>query len=451
MKELALTLALGVAFCASRAYSQAFTTLIEFTGSGGTATGADPTGSLTLSGTRLYGMTSQGGASHDGNIFSVGTDGTNFQNLVSFTGSSGTASGDFPLGSLTVSGAALYGMTRAGGNGNGAYGFGNIFSVGTGGTNYQNLVSFTGSGGTANGEYPGGSLIVGGTLLYGMTLEGGAGFGNIFSVGTGGTNYQNLVSFPISGSAVSDANGSLALGGTTLYGMTANGGNEGYGNIFSVGTDGTNYQNLVSFTGTGGTAGGGYPHGGLTFSGTTLYGMTEGVSGFGNIFSVGTDGTNYQNLLSFTGTGGSADGEDPSGSLILSGTTLYGMTQSGGVDEDGNIFSVGIDGSGYQDLYSFTDGTDGALPRGDLTLSGGTLFGMALYGANGDGTVFALVIPEPGTLALVGAAAVVTVSNRWRRIRSRRKWRRKAAQCAGVPALAGRRAVAAEKGTPGMF
>ena len=88
---------------------------------------------------------------------------------------------------------------------------------------------------------------------------------------------------------------------------------------------------------------------------------------------------------------------------------------------------MGIDGSDYEDLYNFHGGTDGGLPQGDLTLSGGTLFGMAGWGgANGDGTAFAFALPmptpEPGTLAPVGAAAVALAAYRWRRTRA---WREK--------------------------
>jgi hypothetical protein len=63
-------------------------------------------------------------------------------------------------------------------------------------------------------------------------------------------------------------------------------------------------------------------------------------------------------------------------------------------------------------------------PAGNLTLSGGTLFGTTLYSGgspvpSGDGTVFALTLPTPesGTLALVGAGAVVFASYRWRKMR----------------------------------
>jgi hypothetical protein len=357
---------------------------------------------------------------YDGNLFSVGIDGTNYQNLVSFTGTSGSANGLHPQGSLIFAGTTLYGMTEFGGA-NVPNNLGNIFSVGTDGTNYQNLVSLTTFTGMANGKNPVGSLTLAGTTLYGMTENGGIGNGNIFSVGTNGTNYQNLYAFPGSGYAASPQ-GNLTLVGTTLYGMSEHGG-PGYGNIFSIGSNGANYRNLVFFTNTSGSANGAFPTGSLTLSDTTLYGMTSdgGVYGSGNIFSVGTDGSNYQNLYSMTGgTGGSL----PNGSLLLSGTTLYGMTRYGGTIGDGNIFSMGVDGSGYQDLYNFGYLTGGYQPYGDLTLSGGTLFGMAYYGGSGGvGTVFALTLPtpEPGSLALAGSAAAVVGAYRWRRRRTR--WR----------------------------
>ncbi len=422
-KYLPLTLALAVALGASRAESQTFTTLIQFTGTSGTASGEYPYGSLIANGGNLYGMTGYGGANGYGNVFTVGMNGANYQNLVSFTGGGGgTANGGHPEGSLIASGATLYGMT----NGGGVNGAGNIFSVGMNGTNYQNLVSFTGADGPAAGSLPYGSLLAIGSTMYGMTEQGGDNVaGNIFSVGMDGTNFSDLVDFTSGGGTAHGQNpyGSLLASGGMLYGMTKNGGTNG--NIFSVGTNGTNYRDLVDFTGTGGAAIGQHPNGSLIASGSTLYGMTQGAfgNGNGNVFSVGMNGANYQNLLSFTGTGGSASGAGPYGSLVLSDTELYGMTALGGHGY-GDIFRVGIDGSGYQDLYDFTGGFDGAYPHGDLLFDGGTLFGMTYQGgikpgSGGYGTVFALTLPtpEPGTLALVGT--VFMVGFVWRRCRRR--------------------------------
>jgi uncharacterized repeat protein (TIGR03803 family) len=429
MKCIAFAIALAVAICASRADSQTLKTLLQFSGSGSTGSGLNPHGSLTISGTAIYGVTVLGGANGRGNIFSIGTDGTNFRNLVSFTSSAGTADGSSPFYTLTQSGTTLYGMTVSGG----ASGNGNVFSVGTDGTNFHDLLSFTGTGGAASGRSPYGGLTLSGTTLYGVTISGGTnGFGNAFSIGTGGTDYRNLLSFTGTGGANSGSNPTfnLTFGGMTLYGGT--GGPNGLGNdgsVFSLGADGTNYQNLLSFTGSGGTASGNGVDGDLTLSGTTLYGATGigGANGKGYIFSIDTDGTNYRNIVSFTGSGssGTANGLGPTdGSLILSGTTIYGMTSQGGTAGHGNIFSVGIDGSSYQTLYSFSGGTDGGIPGPcGLSLSGGTLFGMTTSGGNlslnshnGYGTVFALALPtpEPSTLALVGCGAVAVVTYRWR-------------------------------------
>jgi uncharacterized repeat protein (TIGR03803 family) len=145
MKCLAIAVALGVALCADRADSQTFTTLVQFTGTGGTASGKWPVGSLIASGGTLYGLTNEGGANGFGTVFSVGTNGTNYRDLVDYTGGGGTASGAHPTGSLLASGGALYGMTDVGG----ANGKGVVFSVGANGTNYRDLVDFTGSGGRA--------------------------------------------------------------------------------------------------------------------------------------------------------------------------------------------------------------------------------------------------------------------------------------------------------------
>ncbi len=369
-----------------------YTDLIDFTGTSGSYYGLGPLGSLTLSADTLYGLTFDGGQDGGGNIFSVQTNGTNYNDLVDFNGSFGPYFGLYPSGSLTLSGDTLYGLTREGG-----IGIGSIFSVQTNGTNFIDLVHFTGTSGSFIGYLPYGSLTLSGDTLYGMSSEGGInGDGNIFSVQTNGTNFHNLINFTgTSGTYIGEGPiGDLTLSGDTLYGMTGFGGINGDGNIFSVQTNGTNYIDLIDFSGTSGASIGYEPNGSLILSGDTLYGMTSegGVNGYGNIFSVQTNGTNFKDLVDFTGTSGSYIGNNPWGSLTLSGETLYGMTFEGGVNGDGNIFSVQTDGTNFIDLVDFT-GTSGTYigdePEGDLTLSGNTLFGMTYEGGvHGNGNVF---------------------------------------------------------------
>ena len=166
---------------------------------------------------------------------------------------------------------------------------------------------------------PSGGLTLSGTTLYGTTTGGGRGFlGSIFSVGTDGSDYQDLFSFTSGTDNGLEPAGNLTLSGTTLYGTVA-GGAYDYGALFSVGTDGSSYRNVVAFTGTSGAANG-YGPGDLALSGSTFYGATGGGGyGFGNVYSVGTDGTNYQSLINFTGTGGTANGHQPV-NVILSGS-----------------------------------------------------------------------------------------------------------------------------------
>src|ERR1700744_4687880 len=68
--------------------------------------------------------------------------------------------GGFPTGSLTLAGNKLYGMTWMGG----AYGAGIIFCINPDGSGYTDMLDFNGT----NGSYPFGSLIADGNVLYGM-------------------------------------------------------------------------------------------------------------------------------------------------------------------------------------------------------------------------------------------------------------------------------------------
>ena len=344
-----------------------YDTLFNFKG----ANGADPNGSLTLSGSKLYGMTTNGGAQNYGCIFSIDTNGTNYKLLYSFN----SLTGAYPYGSLTQVGNKLYGMTSQGG----AYGGGNVFSIDTDGTNISNLRSFNGS---SLGSHPFGSLTFSEGKLYGMTEYGGVkGDGNIFSVDTNGTNFTNLFSFNVTNG--NNPMGSLIIVGNRLFGMTQSGGANDSGVVFSIDTLGNGYKDLFDCTRKKGFD----PGGSLLFFGNKLYGMTSlgGVNDDGVIFSIDTDGSNETLLSSFSGT----NGKWPSvySSLSVSGSTLYGMTYQGGLGP-GVIFSLDTSGANYKYLYAFSPAS-GSDPNGSLTLVGNKLFGMTNYGGiGGDGGIF---------------------------------------------------------------
>ena len=90
-------------------------------------------------------------------------------------------------------------------------------------------------------------------------------------------------------------------------------------------------------------------------------------------------------------TGGANDGQNPSGALTISGTTLLGMTPEGGSGGDGTIFQMGLDGSGFGTIHNFRGGlTDGDTPLGTLALAGQAVYGMTQGGGSVPygGTVF---------------------------------------------------------------
>jgi uncharacterized repeat protein (TIGR03803 family) len=376
-----LALAAGLV-CMSRASASAadsFNVLHNFQGK--PADGAVPHyGSLILSGTNLYGMTFVGGANNNGTIFEFNTKTGALTLLHSFEG--GTTDGANPNGSLILSGTNLYGMTFVGGANN----TGTIFEFNTKTGALTLLHSF--EGGTTDGAWPLGNLILSGTNLYGMTYHGGANdSGTIFEFNTKTGALTLLHSFEGGTTDGDHPYGNLILSGTTLYGMTSSGGANNNGTIFEFNTKTGQLTLLHSFWGDGA-----YPYGNLILSGTNLFGMTYrgGVNDEGLIFMINTQNLELTQLHSFEG--GTTDGAHPSGSLILSGANLYGMTELGGADSQGTIFEFNTKTGQLTLLHSFEGGTtDGANPLGNLILSGTTLYGMTeVGGTDGVGIIFSL-------------------------------------------------------------
>jgi uncharacterized repeat protein (TIGR03803 family) len=288
-----------------------------------------------------------------------------------------------PMGSLILSNGTLYGMTSQGG----VAGGGEVFRMSTNGGSVTNLHSFSAYAG--NGLNPSAALILSGSTLYGMTGAGSYwGAGLVFRVNTDGRAYTNLHSFTGGATNGSIPYGSLTLVSGKLYGMTMHGGTSDLGVLFRINTDGSGYTNLHVFT--GGATNGAWPSGDLVVSGTTFYGLTSqgGTNNLGTVFCVNTDGSGYTNLHSFAGYPN--EGASPPRSLTLDGSTLYGVAQSGGAANLGVVFKLNTDGGSYTNLHSFAGGTgDGATPDGSLTLANGSLYGMtSVGGASNLGVLF---------------------------------------------------------------
>lgn len=358
---------------------------------------------VTLSGTTLYGTAlpdAQGGQ-----LFKMNSDGSDFTVLKRFTAP--YSDGNYPYSHLLLAGTTLYGTTTGGGN----HGNGTVFKVSTDGSDFAVIHHFDGT----NGAGPSGALALSGETLFGTTRYTAGGLstrrGTVFKVNTNGSGFEVLRYFSSIAPDGVHPEGGVVLSGSTLYGTTTMdyAGDRYAGSVFKINTDGSGYVVLRHLTG---DSDGGRPTF-LVISGTTLYGATPngGLFGSGTVFKLNTDGSGFTVLKHFHG--GPAEGQSP-GNLVLSGTRLYGATTRGGSYNQGTLFLLNTDGSGYELLKDFAvfPISNGIYP---------TLYavsGMMVYGTtdNYRGKVFSLTLSAPAVLASpqsqtaeVGSLVVLTV------------------------------------------
>jgi uncharacterized repeat protein (TIGR03803 family) len=367
--------------------SPAYPEVMQFLSKDGLSTPPEyPTAGLVQgSNGNFYGTTGYGGASGEGTVFQVTTNGT-WTTLVSFEGTNGS---DPFAGLVQGSDGNFYGTTEYGGtNGN----HGTAFQMTPSGA-LTTLVSFNGT----NGSYPAAALVQGTNgNFYGTTQSGGAsGMGTVFEMTPAGA-LTTLVSFNNTDGAVPLA--SLVQGTNgNFYGTTFQGGdlglggflgNSGVGMVFEMTPAGA-LTTLVKFSG----ANGENPAGGLvqgtngSFYGTTSIGGTLSFNageGLGTVFKMTPAGV-LTTLVSFNFT----NGYNPSAALVQgSDGNFYGTTDGGGTGVGGTLFKMTPAGV-LTTLVSF-NGTNGSQPSAGLVQgTNGNFYGTTEYGGpGGGGTVF---------------------------------------------------------------
>jgi len=268
-------------------------------------------------------------------------------------------------------------------------------------TSFLDLYAFTltsGQPGTNDdGAYPAAGLILSGNTLFGTTTVGGsAGYGTIFQVNTDGSDFNTLYTFT-NGVDGSTPMAPLLFADGVLYGTASAGGESDYGTVFAISVEATNFSALYAFTN---GADGARPESGLLLAGGALCGTTTGTmsgSSYGSLFMLNTNGAGFSVLHRFSApvSGINNDGFSPSGTLILQGGLLYGVTTDGGRHGTGTLFEAATNGSSFDTFYSFSavslslTNAGGANPQGGLVSSGNVLYGAAYFGgANGYGTIF---------------------------------------------------------------
>ncbi|MGD0189823.1 MAG: choice-of-anchor tandem repeat GloVer-containing protein [Rhizomicrobium sp.] len=136
------------------------------------------------------------------------------------------------------------------------------------------------------------------------------------------------------------------------------------------------------------------------FYGTTSNGGTgtkcdDTIPGCGTVYEI-KKGGGEKVLYSFQD---GSDGAIPSGSLLLdSAGNLYGAAEGGGTSGDGVIFKLAPNET-LSVLYTFQGGSDGYFPNGSLIAdASGNLYGETWYGGNYNGSACAVDDSGCGTV-----------------------------------------------------
>ena len=206
-----------------------------------------------------------------------------------------------------------------------------------------------------------------------------------------GVSSYDYFTFPVTQAAGSSYDVTVASHPPAVACSVSNGSGTLVSNVTDIAVACAKGTERILYSFAGGTADGADPNGGLIIDGAgNLYGTTGrgGADGLGTVFEVSATGTERV-LHSFVG--GPTDGSNPAAGLVVDGAgNLYGTTYGGGASGLGTVFEVSATGA-ERILHSFAGGAaDGANPSARLVIdSAGNLYGTTYGGgASGLGTVF---------------------------------------------------------------
>jgi len=315
-----------------------------------------------------------------------------FTTLYNFTGG---ADGGVPFAGVIQDQAGnLYGATYYGGNlsCNPPKGCGVVYEVSTAGTETV-LHTFTGP--PSDGAFPDAALVRDSNGdIYGTTQQGGSGCepygcGTVFKIDTAGVETV-LYNFTGKSDGCNPSQGMVVDESGALFGTTPNCGSINKGTIFKIDSAGK-FTVLHGFTGSdGANPAGGY----LTMDKSgNLYGVTQsgGLFDNGELYKL-SKGGKLTVLHSFRRDRDIRDGYYPIGSVVLDEAGhIYGTTNAGGSHFAGTIWKVVKKGK-ETILHDFGWGAGGCRPQDGVTRgSNGNLYGVTYRcGASHQGTLYEL-------------------------------------------------------------
>lgn len=372
-----------------------------------------------------FGATFSGGTHGHGAVFELAASGGSFvyHDLYDFCPSSGCVDGNGPVGGLVLdTNGNIYGTTGEGGTSScGGGGCGTVYKLHPTGTGFSyvltTLYDFCSVALCADGNNPDvgltyvgapSSLYDGTSALYGTAIFGGAnGEGVTYEItGVSTTPTQTVIYAFCPGSHCTDGEFPHELitdSSGNLYGTTDQGGSakdDGVVYELSPAGGGTfTHTTLWTFCDvTGPCTDAAQPSGSLLLTSTgKLFGVARlgGANNGGAVYRIVPNGTSSTESVrySFCSLGSCADGDAPSGGLVLDSGDLYGTANAGGANNAGTVFK--LSGTTLTTLYSFcalASCADGSGPDWGVVRDGsGNLFGGTDNGGStGGGTSFEL-------------------------------------------------------------
>ncbi len=322
---------------------------------------------------KLYGMTTQGGASpYNGVLFEFDTLTSTVTKKIDFNNG---RDGQQPVASLfKASDGLLYGTTYSGG----IHGKGTIFSIDpvtnifTKKFDLNDSIVFPRSSFV---EYPQGILI--GASCAGASTDSGT----IFKYDIAANSLTVLHSFTRATGYWPIQTPIIASDGK-LYGVTASGGAYSYGVLYSLDLSTNIYTELYEFDITNG----GYTQSGvMQASNGKIYGVTRygGLTDEGVLFEFDPVLNLYTKKFDF---GAGISGNAPTADLVeFTDGTLYGTTIRGGASNNGTIFQFNPLNGNLNTRASFMGATNGSVPYSKMMLSStGKLYGTTWLGGSSD-------------------------------------------------------------------
>lgn len=386
--------------------AQTFTVLYNFSNR---LDGANPIAGVTIGGPgSLYGTTNGGGANGRGTVYHLGLRGSSWQLTPLFEFNDALL--ESYSGVVFGPNGILYGTTTQGGSGKGTVYELRPSATPCKSTrcywSEKTLYSFR--GGANDGEYPAYGTPIFDRLgnIYGMTQEGGSGSGSAgiaFKLTQSGGEWtlSILHSFSEAGGDGYGPQGGLIFDAAgNLYGMTSEGG-AGFGTAFELKSSGGAWTENLLYNFNEGSSGE-HPQGSTLImdQAGSLYGTTYsgGTGHNGTVFEMtpSNGSWTFSVLYSFTAC------NPETGVTMDAAGNLYGNCPRGGTHNLGMVYKLTHAGGSwiFVDLHDFTGGSDGSNPYGTVALDGnGNLYGTAylggqlgcgLDGLSGCGTVWGI-------------------------------------------------------------